>query len=145
MSAHTPPRSSEREDSRSLFLLLRELPATLLELVRIEFEELKREMGRKLKKLGVGALLLSIAATLGLFLMGTLIAAAILGLALVMPAWLAAVVVSGALLILMIVLIAAGVSTFKKGNPPLPTETFDAIIEDAHALKGEGRFDHNTK
>ena len=145
MSANTPPRSSEREDPRSLFMLLRELPATLLELVRIEFEELKREMGRKLKKLGVGALLLSIAATLGLFLMGTLITAAILGLALVMPAWLAAVVVSGALLILMIVLIAAGVSTFKKGNPPLPPETFDAIIEDAHALKGEGRFDHNTK
>jgi O-antigen ligase len=126
-------------------MLLRELPATLLELVRIEFEELKREMGRKLKKLGVGALLLSIAATLGLFLMGTLITAAILGLALVMPAWLSALVVSGALLILMIVLLAVGVSTFKKGNPPLPTETFDAIIEDAHALRGEGRFDHNTK
>ena len=45
----------------------------------------------------------------------------------------------------MIVLLAVGVSTFKKGNPPLPTETFDAIIEDAHALRGEGRFDHNTK
>ena len=74
-------------------MLLRELPATLLELVRIEFEELKREMGRKLKKLGVGALLLSIAATLGLFLMGTLITAAFLGLALVMPAWLSALVV----------------------------------------------------
>ena len=145
MSANTPPRSPERDDPRSLFMLLRELPATLLELVRIEFEELKREMGRKLKKLGVGALLLSIAATLGLFLMGTLITAAILGLALVMPAWLAALVVSGALLILMIVLLAAGVSTFKKGNPPLPTETFDAIIEDAHALKGEGRFDHSAK
>lgn len=145
MSANTPPRSPERDDPRSLFMLLRELPATLLELVRIEFEELKREMGRKLKKLGVGALLLSIAATLGLFLLGTLITAAILGLALVMPAWLAALVVSGALLILMIVLLAAGVSTFKKGSPPLPTETFDAIIEDAHALKGEGRFEHRAK
>jgi O-antigen ligase len=140
-----PPRSAEREESRSLFSLLRELPATLLELVRIEFEELKREMGRKLKKLGLGALLISIAATLGLFLMGTLIAAAILALALIMPAWLAAVVVAGALLILMIILLAAGVSTFKKGNPPLPTETFDAIIEDAHALKGEGRFDRDTR
>jgi len=140
-----PPRSAEREESRSLFSLLRELPATLLELVRIEFEELKREMGRKLKKLGLGALLISIAATLGLFLMGTLIAAAILALALIMPAWLAAVVVSGALLILMIIFLAAGVSTFKKGNPPLPTETFDAIIEDAHALKGEGRFDRDTR
>lgn len=145
MSAQIPPRSAEREESRSLFSLLRELPATLLELVRIEFEELKREMGRKLKKLGLGALLISLAATLGLFLMGTLIAAAILALALIMPAWLAAVVVAGALLILMIILLAAGVSTFKKGNPPLPTETFDAIIEDAHALKGEGRFDRDTR
>ena len=145
MSAHTPPRSAEREESRSLFSLLRELPATLLELVRIEFEELKREMGRKLKKLGLGALLISIAATLGLFLLGTLVAAAILGLALIMPAWLAALVVSGGLLILMIILLAAGVSTFKKGNPPLPTETFDAIIEDARALKGEGRFDHDAR
>ena len=145
MSEHTPPRSAEREESRSLFSLLRELPATLLELVRIEFEELKREMGRKLKKLGLGALLISIAATLGLFLLGTLVAAAILGLALIMPAWLAALVVSGGLLILMIILLAAGVSTFKKGNPPLPTETFDAIIEDARALKGEGRFDHDAR
>jgi O-antigen ligase len=145
VSAHTPPRSAEREESRSLFSLLRELPATLLELVRIEFEELKREMGRKLKKLGLGALLISIAATLGLFLLGTLVAAAILGLALIMPAWLAALVVSGGLLILMIILLAAGVSTFKKGNPPLPTETFDAIIEDARALKGEGRFDHDAR
>lgn len=145
MSAHTPPRSAEREESRSLFSLLRELPATLLELVRIEFEELKREMGRKLKKLGLGALLISMAATLGLFLLGTLIAAAILGLALIMPAWMAALVVSGALLILMIILLAAGVSTFKKGNPPLPTETFDAIIEDARALKGEGRYDPDAR
>lgn len=145
MSANTPPRSTERDESRSLFTLLRELPATLLELVRIEFEELKREMGRKLKKLGLGALLISIAATLGLFLLGTLIAAAILGLALVMPAWLAALVVSGALLVVMIILLAAGVSTFKKGNPPLPTETFDALIEDAHALRGEGRFDHDAR
>jgi O-antigen ligase len=145
VSAHTPPRSAEREESRSLFSLLRELPATLLELVRIEFEELKREMGRKLKRLGLGALLISIAATLGLFLLGTLIAAAIFGLALIMPAWLAALVVSVALLVLMILLLAAGVSTFKKGSPPLPTETFDALIEDAHALKGEGRFDQNAR
>jgi hypothetical protein len=45
----------------------------------------------------------------------------------------------------MIILLAAGISTFKKGNPPLPTETFDAIIEDARALKGEGRFDYDAR
>jgi hypothetical protein len=145
VATHTPPRSPERDESRSLFTLLRELPATLLELVRIEFEELKREMGRKLKKLGLGALLISLAATLGLFFLGTLIAAAILGLALIMPAWMAALVVSGTLLILMIILLVAGVNTFKKGSPPLPTETFDALIEDAHALRGEGRFDHDAR
>jgi O-antigen ligase len=140
----TPPRPEDREDSRSLFALLRDLPATLLELVRIEFEQFKREMGRKLKNLGIGALLFVIAGTLGLFLMGTLCAAAILGLALIMPAWQAALVVSGAILILMIILFGVAASKFKKGNPPLPTETFDSLIEDAHALRGEGRFDHDA-
>jgi len=148
VSASTPPGTAPgpegREDSRSLFTLLRELPATLLELVRIEFEQFKREMGRKLKNLGIGALLFAIAGTLGLFLLGTLFAAAILGLALIMPAWQAALVVSGGILVLMIILLGAAASKFKKGNPPLPTETFDSVIEDARALKGEGRFDHDA-
>jgi hypothetical protein len=39
------------------------------------------------------------------------------------------------------VLLAIAVATFKKGSPPLPTETFDSIVDDANALKGKGRYD----
>lgn len=144
MSQPTPPPAGDREDPRSFFALIRELPATLLELARVELELLKREMGRKLRNLGVGALLFAMAGAFGLFLLGTLIAAAILALALVVPAWAAALIVAGALLVIMVVLVAIGVARFRKGTPPIPTETIDSIIEDAHALKGEGRYDRST-
>lgn len=144
MSETTPPPAGDREDPRSFFALIRELPATLLELARVEIELLKREMGRKLRNLGVGALLFAIAGAFGLFLFGTLIAAAILALALVVPAWAAALIVAGGLLLVMIILIAVGAARFRKGSPPIPTETFDSLIEDAHALKGEGRYDRTS-
>lgn len=144
MSQPTQPSLDDREDSRSFFTLMRELPATLLELARVELELLKREMGRKLRNLGVGALLFAMAGAFGLFLFGTLIAAAILGLALIVPAWAAALIVAGGLLVIMVILIAVGAAKFRKGTPPIPTETFDSIIEDAHALKGEGRYDRSS-
>ena len=129
------------EDTRSLIALLRELPGILMELLRAEFEQFKREMARKSKNFGVGALLFTIAGGIAFFLLGTLTAAAILALALVMPGWAAALVVSGVLLILIIVFVAVGVALFKKSSGLVPTETMDSIVQDAHALKGEGRFD----
>jgi len=136
----TPSDAAAPED-RSLFSLLRDLPGLLLELVRVEVEQVKREMARKLKNLGVGALLVVIAMSLLTFLFGTLIAAAIFGLAEVVPTWAAALIVSGILLIIIVVLLAVAALRFKKGSPPLPTESFDSIVEDANALKGEGRYD----
>jgi hypothetical protein len=128
-------------DARSLVSLLRELPGILMELLRAEFEQFKREMARKSKNFGVGALLFAVAGGIAFFLLGTLTTAGILALALVMPAWAAALVVSGVLLFLVIVLVALGVSLFKKSAGLVPTETMDSIVQDAHALKGEGRFD----
>jgi signal transduction histidine kinase len=128
-------------ESRSLFSLLRDLPGLLLELLRVEIEQVKREMARKLKNLGVGAALIVLALSLSTFFFGTLIAAAVLGFAEIMPAWAAALVVAGILLVVIVVLLAIAVATFKKGSPPLPTETFDSIVDDANALKGKGRYD----
>lgn len=128
-------------DSRSLFSLLRDLPGLLLELLRAEIEQVKREMARKLKNLGVGAALVVVALSLSTFFFGTLIAAAVFGFAEIMPTWAAALVVAGILLLVIVVLLAIAVATFKKGSPPLPTETFDSIVDDANALKGEGRYD----
>ena len=128
-------------DDRSLFSLLRDLPGLLLELLRVEFEQFKREMARKLKNIGLGVALVVVALSLTTFFFGTLIAAAVFGFAEIMPTWAAALTVSGIILIIIIVLLGIAVSRFKKGSPPLPTETFDSIVDDANALKGEGRYD----
>jgi O-antigen ligase len=133
-------REQSTDDSRSLVTLLRELPGILMELLRAEFEQFKREMARKSKNFGIGSLLFAIAGGMAFFLLGTLTTAGILALAVVMPGWAAALVVSGVLLVLVIVLVAVGISLFKKSAGLVPTETMDSIVQDAHALKGEGRF-----
>ncbi len=132
------------EDTRSLVQLLRELPGIVMELLRAEFEQFKREMARKSKNFGIATLLFVIAGSIAFFLLGTLTTAGILALALVMPGWAAALVVSGVLLVLILILIAVGVSLFKKSAGMIPTETMDSIVQDAHALKGEGRFDSSA-
>jgi O-antigen ligase len=134
-------REESTDDTRSLVALLRELPGILMELLRAEFEQFKREMARKSKNFGVGSLLFAIAGGMAFFLLGTLTTAGILALALVMPGWAAALVVSGVLLVLVVILVAVGVALFKKSAGLVPTETMDSIVQDAHALKGEGRFD----
>jgi cytochrome c biogenesis protein CcdA len=128
------------DDPRSLFALLRELPSLFLDLARGEFERFKREMARKLKRVSVGAILVATVIMLGSFLVGTLVLAAVYGLGQIMPVWAAALTVAGIILIIMITLSAIAVRLFKN-NAPLPTETFDSLVEDAAALKGDARYD----
>jgi O-antigen ligase len=139
-SPSSPEKGTSQKEERSLFALLRDLPGLLMDLVRAEFEQLKREMARKLKSLGIGAALIAIALVLLSFLSFTLLLAGIFALALVMPPWAAALTVSGILLLTILVLIGAAVVQFKKGSPPLPTETFDSVVKDAHAFKGDGDY-----
>ncbi len=135
MTETSKPQAEDAE--RSLFSLLRDLPGLLMDLVRAEFEQFKREMTRKLKNLSVGTLLILIALILVSYLTFTLLVAAVFGLATVMPVWAAALTVSGVLLLAILVLVAIAVAKFKKGSPPLPTETFDSIVKDTHAIRGE--------
>ena len=137
-SSSSAPEKENAE--RSLFGLLRDLPGLLMDLVRAEFEQLKREMARKLKNLGIGAILVVVALVLLSFLTFTLLLAGIFALALVMPPWAAALTVSGILLLTIIGLIGAAVVQFKKGTPPLPTETFDSVVEDSHAFRGDDGY-----
>lgn len=128
------------DDPRSLITLLRELPGLFLDLARGEFEQFKREMLRKLKKISIASLLVAVVLMLMTFLVGVLLLAAVYGLGLVMPVWAAALTVAGAILVIMIILSLTAVALFR-GNAPVPTETFDSLVEDANALKGEGTYD----
>ena len=139
-ASSSPEKENTQKEERSLFALLRDLPGILLDLVRAEFEQLKREMARKLKSLGIGAILIVIALVLLSFLTFTLLLAGIFALALVMPPWAAALTVSGILLLTILILIGTAAVQFKKGSPPLPTETVDSVVKDSHAFKGDDGY-----
>lgn len=127
--------TGERARKRSLFSLIGSLPGLFAELVRSEIEQLKNELLRKLKHAGIGIGLLLVAAVIGFFFVGVLTAAAILGLSVVLPGWLAALIVAGVLLVLVAVFGMLGIKEMKKGNLE-PTETLSNVRSDVRMIKG---------
>jgi O-antigen ligase len=131
--------SAPSKDDRSLFTLVGELPDRVSTLVRAEIDQIKAEIGYKVKHFGIGAGLVAVAAFVGIFLLGTLIATGILALALVMPAWAAALVVSGVLLLIIAILVGIAFLNFKRGSEPL--ETIENLRKDLDVVKGTGDYD----
>ncbi|WP_336604077.1 phage holin family protein [Agromyces seonyuensis] len=129
-------------DDRSLFEVLGQLPSLVSDLISAEIEKLKAELSYKAKHLGIGAGLVVVAAFVGIFLLGTLIATGILALALVMPAWAAALTVSGILLLIIAILVGIAILNFKRGTEPL--DTIESVRRDADAFKGVGDYDRRT-
>lgn len=124
---------------RGLFKLIADIPSLLMDLVRGEIESFKQELIGKLKLAGVGIGLLVGAATFLFFALLVLLAAAVLGLATVLPAWAAALIVGGGILVIAVILALIGISSLKKGVPPAPTETIKSIKKDVRVIKGTGK------
>ncbi|WP_423920375.1 phage holin family protein [Frigoribacterium sp. 2-23] len=135
-------KAPEESTKRSLGSLLGSLPELISRLIRGEITLAKAELVTKLKEAGLGIGLLVGAALFGFFLLAVLITAAVLGLATVLAPWLAALIVAAALLILTCVLALMGVSSLKKGVPPVPQHTVDNLKADVTALKGQGVYDN---
>lgn len=127
-----------REKKRSLFALVGSLPGLVVDLVKSELDQLKRELLRKLKHAGIGVGLLLAAAVFAFFAAGVLTTAAILGLAVVFPGWLAALIVAALLLVIVGVFVALGVRELKKGNLE-PTETISSVRRDIRVIKGTAK------
>jgi hypothetical protein len=129
----------DRRARRSLVSLFAELPALIIQLLKDELENLKREITAQLTKLGIGIGLFVFAALLAFFALATLIAAAVLGIATALPAWLAALIVGGALLLIAVILVLIGVASVKKGLPVVPEEAITSIKKDINTVKGLGQ------
>ncbi|MGD8193588.1 phage holin family protein [Herbiconiux sp. P18] len=129
----------DKKARRSLVSLLAELPTLIIQLLKDEIENLKRELTAKLAKLGIGVGLFVAAALLAFFAFATLIAAAVLGIATALPAWLAALIVGVALLIIAGILVLIGVRSLKKGLPPVPEESIESIKKDLNTVRGLGQ------
>jgi uncharacterized membrane protein YqjE len=101
----------------------------------------KVELKRKGKQLGFAAAF-SVAALVFLaFLVTGLIVAAIMGLATVMPAWLAALLVSAVFLLIALIVGLIGYSRFKKAMPLAPQDSIRGIKHDLGIVKEGSDFD----
>jgi Putative Actinobacterial Holin-X, holin superfamily III len=83
----------------------------------------------------VGAGLVGGAGVVALLGVGALVTAAILGLANVMPGWLAAIVVAVALFTVAAVLGLVGKRDVTQATPPLPTEALAGVQRDVATVK----------
>ncbi|MBI5159935.1 MAG: phage holin family protein [Micrococcales bacterium] len=131
-----PDGDEERTGRPRLTSLLRSIPDLVRRLIRDEVRSARDELTGKLKAAGVGAGLTVGGGILALFALGALVTAAIDGLDLVVPRWLAALIVAGALLLLAATLVIVGVRRLRTGVPPLPTDSLASVKEDILAVKG---------
>jgi uncharacterized membrane protein YqjE len=118
------------------------LPKTLKLLFRLAPRQLndeiafaKVELKRKGIQVGVAAAFLAVALIFVAFLVVGLIVAAIMGLATIMPAWLAALLVCAVFLIIALIGGLIGVRKLKKAMPLVPEETIRGIKYDLGIAK----------
>jgi MFS family permease len=115
--------------------LVRRLSAQLSELVRRELDLARTELASKGKRAGAGAGLAGAGGVLALFGVGALIAAAIAGLATVMPVWLSALIVAAVLLLVAGVLALVGRGRLRQAAPPVPEQAVRGAQDDVAAVK----------
>jgi hypothetical protein len=122
-------------DQASIGELTSRLTEQVSRLVRDEMSLAQTEAKDKAKRLGMGVGLFGasgFAAVLGVL---CAIAAAVLGLATVLPDWLAALLVGGALFVVAGALALVGRSDVRGGTPPVPTEAVASTKADVAAVR----------
>lgn len=129
-------------------LRLSALPKTLKLIFKLAPRQLndeiafaKAELKRKGIQLGVAAAFFGVALVFVAFLVIGLIVAAIMGLATIMPAWLAALLVCAAFLVIALIVGLIGYGRFKKAMPLLPEETIRGLKYDLGIAKEGSAFD----
>jgi len=115
--------------------LVEQLSAQISALVRDEMALATAEMKRKGARAGMGVGVGSAGAVVALLGFGALVAAAVLGLATVLAAWLAALIIGAALLVLAGVVSAAGISQVRKSAPPVPEQAMRSTKHDIETMK----------
>jgi hypothetical protein len=122
-------------DDRSTSDLLRELSQQTGDLVRKEMELAKAELREKGKAAGIAGGMFGGAGVIALYGVGALTAAAILGLAIVLDAWLAALLVGVGYLAVAGILALTGKKNLEQATPPVPEQAIESSKEDVEWTK----------
>ncbi len=119
--------------------LVSRLSQQMSTLVRDEIRLAQLDLTEKGKRVGIGAGAFGGAGAIGYLALATLIAAAVLGLAEAVPAWLSALIVGAALLVVTGVLALFGKSKVQSATPPMPTEAVEGLKLDVQTVKEHRR------
>jgi MFS family permease len=115
--------------------LVKQISEQTSRLARQEVELAKAELAIKGKRAGVGAGMFGGAGVCGLYAVGALCAAAILGLATAVAAWLAALIVAVILGAVAGVLALQGRTKVQQATPPVPEQAAESVKEDVQLAK----------
>ncbi|GAA2142946.1 phage holin family protein [Nocardioides koreensis] len=125
-----------RPPDEPLGVLVHRLSEQIPELVRSELRLAQAELTEKGKRAGLGVGMFSAAGLLAFFGVATLIATAILALALLLPAWLSALIVALVVLAAAGAVAMAGKKEVEQATPPAPERTIANVREDVATVKG---------
>ncbi|HEU0090061.1 MAG TPA: phage holin family protein [Pseudonocardiaceae bacterium] len=119
----------------SVAQLVERMSAQITALVRDEMALATAEMRRKSTQVGVGIGIGGAGGVLALLGLGSLTAAAVLGLANVLAPWLAALIVGLVLIVLAGVLALAGIGQVRSATPPVPEQAMQSTKQDIKTVK----------
>lgn len=120
---------------RSVGELVSDLVDEVKRLVRDELRIAVFELRHKGKRMGRGAGLFGVSGVLALLGGMTLVACAVLALAIVMPAWLSALLIGGGLLVLAGLTALVGKHEVTQATPPVPEEAIAGLRDDARTVQ----------
>jgi hypothetical protein len=133
------PQTAEDLRDQPVAELFKRLSEETSTLIRQELALAKAEIAQKAKSAGLGIGFMGAAYVFARLMIATLTAAAILALAIVVPAWAAALIVTGVYGLIALGLVLVGVKRIKAAAPPAPTQTIETVKEDAEWLKSRAR------
>jgi nitrate/nitrite transporter NarK len=119
--------------------LVKQLSEQTSQLARREVDLAKAELAVKGKRAGVGLGMFGGAGMVGLYALGALVAAAVLGLATAVTAWLAALIVAVVLGAIAGLLALQGRSKVQQAIPPVPEQTTESVKEDVQWAKSRAQ------
>ena len=127
------------QESQSTAELVRALSEQSSRLAQMEVELAKAELTEKGKKIGAGAGAFGAAGVVALYMLGALVATAILALSEAVDGWLAALIVAVVLGATAAVLALTGKKSVEAGSPPVPERAIDTSKEDLATAKQRAR------
>lgn len=134
-------RGSTAVEDRSIAQLVQDMSEQTRRLVRDELVLATEELKQKGKRAGIGAGMTGAAGVMALFGAGTLVACAVLALALVLPGWAAALIIGAALLAVAGLAAMLGTKKLKSAVPPVPEEATAGVQKDVEVVRQKGNHD----